>query len=228
MRFGMAIDLDKCTGCRACVIACKSENNIPVSTYKDVEENRVIEWLEIIPVIIEEGETFRLRIIPRPCLMCENPPCIKVCPVSATYKGDYGLIGQIYRRCIGCRYCMNNCPYNVKKFNWYKPKWVEEFKNTINPDVSVRPKGVVEKCTFCYHRLQIAKEKAKSENRQLREGDFVPACVEVCPADAMVFGDIDNPGSIISQWIKSPRVFRLLEDMGTEPKVFHLYEEKLE
>jgi len=223
MRFGMVIDLDRCIGCKACVIACKIENNIPYATPERVRERRVIQWMQMIPRSHEE----KFKFLPRPCMMCDNPPCIKVCPVKATYKGEYGLIGQIYPRCIGCRYCMNNCPYNVKFFNWFKPEWDENYDKIKNPDVSVRPKGVVEKCIFCHHRLQKAKEKAKREKRKLKEGDYVPACAEVCPADAIVFGDLDNPNSKVSRLAHSPRAYRLLEDLGTEPKVYYLTEEKV-
>lgn len=224
MKFAMVIDLDKCTGCRACVVACKIENNVPLSRPKDVEERRVIQWMEMIPVSHETP----FKFMPRPCFMCDNPPCIKVCPVGATYKGEYGIIGQIYPRCIGCRYCMNNCPYNVKFFNWYAPKWEKEYRKSVNPDVSLRPKGVVEKCTFCHHRLQKAKEKARVKGRAIKEGDYIPACVEICPAKAIHFGDIDNPNSVVSELASSPRAMRLLEDMGTEPKVIYLSEEIVE
>ncbi len=221
MKFAMVIDLDKCIQCRACVIACKAENNVPPASFKLVRERRVMQWISMIRISYEE----KYKFVPRPCMMCDNPPCIRVCPVGATYMGNYGIVGQIYPRCIGCRYCMNNCPYNVKVFNWHKPEWDEQYKKSFNPDVSVRPKGVVEKCTFCDHRLQKAKEKAKREGRKLKDTDYQPACAEVCPTGAIVFGDIDNPKSQVSILSRSPRAFRLLEDMGTEPKVFYLAEE---
>ncbi len=223
MRFGMVIDLDRCIGCRACVIACKVENNVPYVTLKSAKEKRVIQWMQMIPSSYEE----KFKFIPRPCMMCDNPPCIKVCPVKATYKGDYGLVGQIYPRCIGCRYCMNNCPYNVKFFNWFDPEWDESYDKIKNPDVSERVKGVVEKCTFCHHRLQKAKEKARREKRELKVEDYIPACVEVCPADAIFFGDLDNPNSKVSELAHSQRAYRILEDLGTEPKVYYLREEKV-
>src|SRR3972149_3004008 len=133
----MVIDLDRCTGCRACFVACKVENNIPLSDPKAAQENRVISWLEIVPLTLEDSHEGKIRFLPRPCMMCENAPCIKVCPVRATYKGEGGLIGQIYSRCIGCRYCMNNCPYTVKKFNWRTPVWPDEMEKGFNPDVSL-------------------------------------------------------------------------------------------
>jgi len=221
----MVIDLDRCTGCRACVVACKAENNIPISNPKLAKENRVISWMSIL--VIEKGEAERIRVdyLPRPCYQCDNPPCTKVCPVGATYKDPEGLVAQIYYRCIGCRYCTNNCPYTVKYFNWFEPSWPKEFENCLNPDVARRMRGVVEKCTFCHHRLQKAKEKARREGRKLREGDFMPACAEVCPAKAIYFGDLEDPNSQVSKLSRSPRAFRLLEDLGTEPKVIYLSQE---
>ncbi len=220
----MVIDLDKCTACQACVVACQVENNIPIAGPDETERQRIIRWMEIIPFIYGEYPDVRMRLLPRPCMQCDNPPCTKVCPVRATMLGPEGIVAQIYPRCIGCRYCTSACPYTVKYFNWHTPSWPEEMRNSLNPDVSVRPAGVVEKCTFCIHRLQKAREKAAAEGRQLREGDYIPACVQTCPSCAMYFGDSENPKSIVSDLIKSPRAFRLLEEIGTEPKVYYLSE----
>jgi molybdopterin-containing oxidoreductase family iron-sulfur binding subunit len=220
----MVIDLDKCTGCQACVVACKAENNIPFSTPEQAALGRTISWMEVMMMIEGEYPHVKMRFVPRPCMQCDNPPCTKVCPVYATYKNEEGLVAQVYPRCIGCRYCTTACPYTVKYFNWYEPSWPAEMKQCLNPDVSTRPKGVVEKCTFCHHRLQKAKERATAEKRGLREGDYVPACVQTCPADAMYFGDLDDSNSTVAQLAKSSRAFRLLEDLGTEPKVIYLTE----
>jgi molybdopterin-containing oxidoreductase family iron-sulfur binding subunit len=220
----MVIDLDKCTGCQACVVACKAENNIPFSSPEQAALGRTISWMEVMMVAEGEYPHVKMRFIPRPCMQCENPPCTKVCPVYATYKNEEGLVAQIYSRCIGCRYCTNACPYTVKYFNWFEPTWPVEMQRCLNPDVSSRPKGVVEKCTFCHHRLQKAKERARAESRSLQEGDYVPACVQTCPADAMYFGDIDDPSSRVAQLARSSRAFKLLEDLGTEPKVIYLTE----
>ncbi len=223
-RWGMVIDLDKCTACQACVVACKVENNIPSPSTEDALKNRTISWMILVPLRSESAENAKATFLPRPCMQCDQPPCIRVCPVDATNISEEGIVRQIYARCIGCRYCTNACPYTVRYFNWYTPEWPEEAQAYLNPDVSIRPKGVVEKCTFCHHRLQKAKEDARAEERELRQGDYVPAGVEICPADAMFFGDLDDPESQVSQLAKSPRSFRLLEELGTEPKVIYLKE----
>ena len=220
----MVIDLDKCTGCQACTVACKVENNVPFTEPGQAAMGRVISWMDLITTVEGDYPNVRIRYIPRPCMQCDDPPCIKVCPVSATYKNPEGLVAQIYPRCIGCRYCTNACPYTVKYFNWYLPEWPQDMQNYLNSDVAVRPKGVVEKCTFCVQRLQKAEEQAAVEGRQLREGDYIPACVESCPSGAMYFGDLDDPNSKVAALADNARAFRLLEELGTEPKVYYLRE----
>jgi molybdopterin-containing oxidoreductase family iron-sulfur binding subunit len=155
---------------------------------------------------------------------CDNPPCTKVCPVYATYINEEGLVAQINHRCIGCRYCTTACPYTVKYFNWYDPEWPKEMSGSLNRDVSVRTKGVVEKCTFCHHRLLHARERAKIEGRDLLPEDYIPACVQACPSGAMHFGDLNDPFSTVSTLSRERRAFRLLEELGTEPKVIYLSE----
>lgn len=223
-RWSMVIDLDKCTGCQTCVIACKEENNIPFSSPSQSKMGRTIYWMEVMSSYAGEYPDVSVRHLPRPCMHCQNPPCVKVCPVGATFLGDDGIVGQIYPRCIGCRYCMNACPYNTKYFNWYKPEWPEEMRNSLNPDVTVRPKGVVEKCTFCHHRLQKAKDIARKEKRELKEGDYIPACMECCPANAIYFGNILDENSAVYKLVKGSRAFKLMDDLGTEPNVFYLSE----
>ncbi len=223
-RWGMVIDLDRCTGCQACVVACKAENNVPFSTPVQEEKRRAISWMSVLSIIEGEYPDIKERFLPRPCMQCQNPPCVKVCPVGATYLNNEGIVAQVYKRCIGCRYCTNNCPYTLKYFNYYGPRWPREMKKYLNPDVSRRQVGVVEKCTFCHQRLQKAKEKARAEKRQLKEGDYVPACVQTCPTKALIFGNLENPKSPVSRLSKSSRAFRLLEELGTEPKVFYLTE----
>jgi molybdopterin-containing oxidoreductase family iron-sulfur binding subunit len=155
---------------------------------------------------------------------CDNPPCVKVCPVGATYRNPEGLVGQIYARCIGCRYCTAACPYTARYFNWYEPSWEPPREKSLNPDVYVRPKGVVEKCSFCVHRIRKAQRKAKDENREIEDGEIIPACAETCPSEAIYFGDLDDPESKVSKLANSRRAFRLEEFLGTDPKVIYLRE----
>jgi Fe-S-cluster-containing dehydrogenase component len=224
-RWGMTIDLDRCTGCQACVIACKVENNVPFASPDQAARERTIAWLDILTEVEGEYPHVRARFRPRPCMHCDQPPCTKVCPTGATYKStEEGIVGQIYPRCIGCRYCTNACPYTVKYFNFYAPSWPAEMRAALNPAVSVRPKGVVEKCTFCHHRLVQAREEARAEGRELKAGDYVPACVAVCPSGALTFGDLDDPESSVAKQAQSNRASRLMEDLGTEPKVYYLAE----
>lgn len=221
-RWGMVIDLDRCNGCQACETACRSENNIPMGGPVAAKENRTISWLNVLTEPHGEWPNVELRYIPRMCFQCDNPPCVKVCPTGATMLDDEGIVGQVYPRCIGCRYCSNACPYTAKAFNWFEPEYPESTCIGLNPDVSVRPVGVVEKCTFCHHRLQRAREQADVEGRRLREEDYIPACVESCPTRAMTFGDLDNPQHRVHELSRSSGAERLLEDLGTEPKVFFL------
>jgi len=221
----MVIDLDRCNGCQACEIACRQENNVAVGGPEASEENRTISWIKVRAEMHGEWPHIEARFVPTPCMQCERPPCVRVCPTGATMIDDEGLVGQIYPRCIGCRYCANACPYTVKFFNWSAPRYPESTRNALNPAVSTRPAGVVEKCTFCHHRLQRAREQARAEGRPLREDDYVPACVESCPTRAFSFGDLDDPRHRVSQLAQHPRAFRLLEELGTEPKVYYLERE---
>ena len=186
---------------------------------------RVMQWMKMLTSNYEGNyPDIRPLSMPALCVQCDEPPCIKVCPVRATYKRDDGIVAQIYPQCIGCRYCMANCPYTAKVFNWYKDEQPVEYEKCYNTDVSVRPKGIVEKCTFCIHRLQKAREKAKAEHRKMQEEDYVTACTEVCPAHAIYFGDLDDPESKVSKVMNDYRKFTLQEELGTEPKVYYLSE----
>jgi molybdopterin-containing oxidoreductase family iron-sulfur binding subunit len=220
----MVIDLNKCTQCEACVTVCKIENNVQIVSKDNAQMGRAMYWMMMLITNFEGSyPDIRAINIPTLCLHCDEPPCTKVCPVRATYKREEdGIVAQIYPQCIGCRYCMANCPYNAKVFDWYKDEQPAENEKCYNPDVAVRMKGVVEKCTFCVHRLQIAKEKAKAEHRNLQEGDYVPACAEVCPTDAIYFGNLDDPRSQVSKVSHDYRKYTLQEELGTKPKVSYL------
>ena len=223
-RYGMVIDLDRCTGCGVCVVGCASENNVPVM-YDESDKTRNITWIQIYMVTNGKGfpET-QVVNIPRPCMQCDNPPCVHVCPPIATKKDpNTGIISQIYPRCIGCRYCMAACPYQARDFNWFDPHFSEGMDRYLSPEVSPRMRGVVEKCTFCHHRLMRAKTKAYAEGRRdLKEDEYIPACAQACPAKAITFGDLNNPGHTVSGLIKGPHAFRLLGRLGTEPKVYYI------
>ncbi|HIC92355.1 MAG TPA: 4Fe-4S dicluster domain-containing protein [Syntrophaceae bacterium] len=224
VKWGMVIDLDKCTGCGACSVACQAENNI--SFRKDETDRlRRISWLEIYQISnhLPYPHT-RVIHMPRPCMHCDHhTPCVSVCPASATKTGADGVVSQVYPRCFGCRYCMAACPYHARYFNWWDPTWPKGMEKYLNPDVSPRMRGVVEKCSFCYHRYHRAKNKAFMEGRrELREGEYIPACVEACPSKAMTFGNLNDPHSEVARLAKSPFAFRLLEKLGSEPKVYYI------
>jgi molybdopterin-containing oxidoreductase family iron-sulfur binding subunit len=221
-KWAMVIDLDKCTGCGACQVACKMENNIPVVDPEEVARGRVMFWMDMITTYEGEYPNVKAGRMPKPCFHCDNPPCTKVCPVGATYKNEEGLVAQIYHRCIGCRYCMAACPFTAKVYNWYEPPVFNENRSTFNPDVSKRMVGVVEKCTFCAHRLMKVKEQAASEDRRIRDDEYIPACAEICPADAIYFGDLEDPTSKVHDLSRSYRASRVMDDLGVEPKVFYL------
>ena len=189
-------------------------------------EGTTIEWMSLLPRSAPEADdaTPPVELLPMPCFHCENPPCVKVCPVNATYQNDEGLVVQIWDRCIGCRYCTVACPYERRSFNWTHTEWPEEHRNFMNPDVALRPEGVVEKCTFCSHRIRKAREEARLDDRVLEDEELqdLPACAESCAAEAIVFGDLNDPESRVSRMAASPRSSRLHEHLGTQPKVFYL------
>jgi molybdopterin-containing oxidoreductase family iron-sulfur binding subunit len=223
-RWGMVIDLDRCTGCGGCIAACHQENNLAAVGQGESARDRGFHWLRILREVSGSESEVKVRYLPQPCFHCDDPPCVKVCPVHATYLGEEGIVAQIYERCIGCRYCMVACPYSAKVFNWLEPEWPGDMVEKTNPDVSLRTKGVVEKCTFCHHRVVKAREEVAMQGRELKDGDVTTACAESCPAKAIVFGDLDDPESRVSQMIRSPRTFRMHDDLGTKPKVYYLAE----
>lgn len=222
-RYAMVIDLRRCIGCQACTVACKVENNITVDY--SAKQGRKIFWNEVL--FKEEGRYPYVdrNFWPRPCFHCDNPSCIKVCPVKATYKDEErGLVLQASEKCIGCKSCMQACPYGVRSYNWSKPHLPAEKYGVSNPDVEMRYEGIVEKCTFCIHRIKQAEEKAKKENRKIRDGEISPACVLTCMGKARFFGDLNDPESEVSRLVRSGRAYRLKEHLGNNPKVFYLQE----
>ncbi len=221
-KWSMAVDVDKCTGCQACVLACQVENNIPLNTQDRFERNRAISWIRVERYWEGEFPNVKARFIPVLCQHCENAPCEPVCPVFATYHNAEGMNIQVYNRCVGTRYCANGCPYIVRFFNYWEPVWPESLRNHLNPDVTIRSRGIMEKCSFCVHRIRRGVRKADSEGRALNDGEIQTACQEACPTDALVFGDMNDPDSKVSEMKKSDRYYTLLPALGTSPNVFYL------
>jgi molybdopterin-containing oxidoreductase family iron-sulfur binding subunit len=221
-KWALVIDLDRCNGCGACTIACQSENNVPVVGENQAAENRAMSWIHIERYFEGEWPNLRVAFLPMLCQQCEAAPCEPVCPTFATYHNPEGLNAMIYNRCIGTRFCGNNCPYGARKFNWFTYDFPKELREQLNPDVSVREKGVMEKCTFCMQRIRRGKDLAKDENRKVRDGDIVPACAQTCPTQAMTFGNIHDPDSKVAKLADSKRRFRLLEEKGTHPSIIYL------
>lgn len=274
VRWGMVIDLDRCTACQACSFACAAENNCEFTSPAEAQLGRVLGWQEVIQKVEGAFPTAMQRFLPRPCFHCAVPACVKVCPVGATYKRSDGIVMQNFERCIGCRMCMVACPYDVRVFYWREyrrgvPPPLSEASNPTGP--KPRPKGVVAKCQFNYHRLDRLKADLQAGRapkylyRKLRgiyePGDelsefawaravdllmryfwdcqeitaenfegvmtgYLPACVQVCPPRARVFGDLSDPSSLVSELAHSPRAFRLLEELNSQPSVIYLQEEK--
>jgi molybdopterin-containing oxidoreductase family iron-sulfur binding subunit len=221
-QWAMAIDLDRCTGCEACVVACRTENNIGIVGREQAARGRSINWIRVERYFEGEYPDVRVRFMPVLCQHCEAAPCEPVCPVYATHHTDEGLSAQVYNRCVGTRYCANNCPYTVRFFNFYDPVWPEPLKKAWNPEVSARSRGMMEKCTFCIQRIHKGKDKARDEEREVRDGDVTPACVQSCPTKAMAFGNLADPNSEVSRLSKSNRHFHLMEDLGARPRVIYL------
>ena len=215
VRYGMVIDLDRCVGCAACAIICKAENSVTSSSPEDYKKRRMMEWNRVVTVFKGKFPNVRATIMPIICNHCEQAPCVKVCPVDASYKREDGLVLIRYERCIGCKYCMVACPYQQRFFNFSE----QETKDYHNPDVPPRIAGVVEKCTFCSHRL----DKAIAEGRKIGSPYGVePACTAACPAKTRTFGDFDDPDSEVSKMLRCRRNYQLRPELGTGPQVYYL------
>ncbi|MCE2458607.1 MAG: 4Fe-4S dicluster domain-containing protein [Dehalococcoidia bacterium] len=247
--WGMIVDLDKCTGCQACVVACQAENNIPINEEEHFNQRRAIQWIRVERYWEGEFPNVRARFIPLFCQHCADAPCEPVCPVYATYHNSEGLNVQIYNRCIGTRFCANGCPYHARFFNFWEPAWPESLKNQLNPDVTVRSRGIMEKCTFCIQRIRRTKRTAEQEignaSAEAIMGDPVyersisPACVNACPTETLVFGDLfdmlsakregerlpqpkNKAQEIVKRELDEGRGYRILEELGTHPSVIYL------
>jgi len=243
-QWGMAIDLDICIGCNACSTACYAENNLAVVGKARFEKGQAMHWLRLERYWDDADREFPERgasFLPMMCQQCNAATCEPVCPVAATYHTPDGLNAQVYNRCIGSRYCSNNCPYRNRYFNfysYYEDSWPEPLNMQLNPDLSVRDKGVMEKCTFCIQRIRVAKDKAKMEDRPVADGDVVTACAQACPTNAIVFGDSRDPNSQVSKlWAKyevkrrltkqtkqnpEKRGYRIFEELNVDPSVMYL------
>jgi anaerobic selenocysteine-containing dehydrogenase/Fe-S-cluster-containing dehydrogenase component len=221
-RWAMAIDLERCIGCSACSTACYAENNIGIVGPEQVAKGRILNWMRIERYFEGEGETLETQFLPMLCQQCGTAPCEPVCPVFAAYHTPEGLNAQVYNRCVGTRYCANNCPYKVRVFNWFTMEWPEPLNWQLNPDVTVRETGVMEKCTFCVQRIRDAQNTARLQNRGATDGEITPACAQTCPGDAIVFGNIKDPNSRVAHVAASGRGYRVFEGLNTQSAITYL------
>ena len=242
--WGMIVDLDKCTGCQACVVACQSENNIPINEEEHFNQRRAIQWIRVERYWEGEFPDVKARFIPIFCQHCADAPCEPVCPVYATYHNSEGLNVQVYNRCIGTRFCANGCPYHARFFNFWEPEWPESLTNQLNPDVTVRSRGIMEKCTFCIQRIRRTGRKADQGGMDVTDESLArglnPACVNACPTETLVFGDLlemlvarrdgerrlpqpkNKAQEIVKKELEDGRGYRLIEGFGTNPSVIYL------
>lgn len=222
-KWGMVINLDVCNGCQACVTACSLENNVPSVGYESAEYGRGMHWIRVMRHWEGEYPNIRATFQPMMCQQCGNAPCEPVCPTFASQHSQVEEINlQVYNRCIGTRYCGNNCPYTARVFNWFDWEYPEPMTSYLNPDVTVRGRGVMEKCTFCVQRIRKGQETAQADGRPVEDGEIVPACAQACPTRAIVFGDFSDPESQVSRLAEAERGFRELEHLGTAPRVVYL------
>ena len=222
-RWAMVIDLQRCIGCGACAVACYAENNVAVMGKKQVGRQLELAWLRVVPYRKTSGAGMRYGWVPMLCQHCDAAPCEPVCPVYAAVHNEEGLNAQIYNRCIGTRYCSNNCPYKVRRFNWLDTKWEKPLDLQLNPEVTVRSRGVMEKCTFCIQRIRQAEYRAVREERRVRDGEVQPACAQSCPTRVYTFGDLLDPEAKVSRLVRTdPRRYQVLRELNTKPAVIYL------
>jgi molybdopterin-containing oxidoreductase family iron-sulfur binding subunit len=222
-RWAMVVDLDRCVGCGACVTACYAENNVGVIGKQRQWGRRVMAWIRIDRYYDWSDQRTPVLFQPMMCQQCDAAPCEPVCPVFASAHNDEGLNQQVYNRCVGTRYCSHNCPYKVRRFNWFDWEWPEPLNWQANPEVTVRRRGVMEKCSFCIQRIREAEFRAEREERDLRDGEIVPACAQTCPAGVFTFGDLMNPQSEVAKIVaQEPRAYQVFQQLNTKPAVFYL------
>ena len=220
-RWAMVVDLDKCVGCAACAAACYAENNLGVVGEQHIIEGREMAWLQIQRYEVEERRE-KITFLPMLCQHCDDAPCESVCPVFAPHHNKEGINNQIYNRCIGTRFCSQDCPYKVRRFNWFKWQWPEPLNMQLNPEVTVRTKGVMEKCSFCIQRIKDAHNRAKNENRKIRDGEVKPACLQTCPTGALTFGSLMDKESEVSKKVRDKRAYQVMGYLNTKPAVIYL------
>jgi anaerobic selenocysteine-containing dehydrogenase/Fe-S-cluster-containing dehydrogenase component len=221
-RWGMTVDVDACIGCQACAVACQAENNVPVVGKAEAAYGRQVHWLRVERWAEGDPAQPHNMFLAMFCQHCEVAPCEPVCPVFAAYRTEEGLNGQVYNRCVGTRYCGNNCPYHVRRFNWWNYEFPAPLDVQLNPDVTVRQLGIMEKCTMCVQRIVAGKDRARDEKRAVRDGEILTACQQTCPTNAITFGNLKDEGSAVSKQRHSPRAYHVLDELGTRPGVTYL------